>query len=75
MHRYILAIISIFISLCSFDASSCTSAIAGASRTSNGRALLWKHRDCGTEHNFIERVPQTDSTLAYVALFNAGDSL
>lgn len=75
MHRYILAIISIFISLCSFDASSCTSAIAGASRTSNGRALLWKHRDCGTEHNFIERVPQTDSTLAYIALFNAGDSL
>ena len=50
MHRYILAIISIFISLCSFDASSCTSAVSwsfrGHQRTC---ATVETHRDCGTE--------------------------
>ncbi len=55
--------------------SACTSAIVGADRTLDGRILMWKHRDTGTEHNFVDRVAATDSTLAFVALFNGGDSL
>lgn len=58
-----------------FEARGCTSAIVHGSRTATGRTLMWKHRDTGTEHNFVERIPATDSTLAFVALFNGGDSL
>lgn len=56
-------------------ASACTSALIGAGLTRDGHTLLWKHRDSGFEQNFIERVAATDSTAAYVALFNGGDSL
>lgn len=52
---------------------ACTSAIVRADATRDGRTLLWKHRDTGHAHNFVERVEKTDSTLAFVALFNAGD--
>ncbi|MDE6222511.1 MAG: hypothetical protein K2M49_02320 [Muribaculaceae bacterium] len=54
---------------------ACTSALIGGELTRSGRALLWKHRDSGFEQNFIEQVEATDSTAAYVALFNGGDSL
>lgn len=57
------------------NATACTSALVGASVTADGRMLLWKHRDTGHQENFVDRVAATDSTLAYVALFNAGDSL
>lgn len=57
------------------SASGCTSALVGATATADGRMLLWKHRDTGHQENFVDRVAATDSTLAYVALFNAGDSL
>ncbi len=54
----------------------CTSAIVSGSLTRDGRPLLWKHRDTGTEHNFIEKVAATASNqLSYIALFNGGDSL
>ena len=54
-------------------ASACTSAIVAASRTLNGRVLLWKHRDTGEENNKIERIAATTDGMAYVALFNASD--
>lgn len=57
------------------SASGCTSALVGATATADGRMLLWKHRDTGHQENFVDCVAATDSTLAYVALFNAGDSL
>lgn len=57
-----------------FSALGCTSAIAGRSVARDGRTLLWKHRDSGHPHNFVAKVNATDSTMAYVALFNAGDS-
>jgi len=56
-------------------AAACTSALVGAGRSASGSALLWKHRDSGFAQNFIERVEATDSTFAYVGLFNGGDSL
>lgn len=64
--------------ICSFavaSAAACTSALIGSGLTVDGHALLWKHRDSGFPSNFIERVEATDSTAAYIALFNAGDSL
>lgn len=54
-------------------AGACTSAVVGRDVTRDGRTLLWKHRDSGHPHNFVDRVERTDSTMAYVALFNAGD--
>lgn len=54
---------------------ACTSAIVSAEASKNGRPLLWKHRDTGTEHNFVERVPAKNGDYAYVALYNGGDSL
>lgn len=57
------------------DAVACTSAIVAARASASGRPLLWKHRDTGTEQNFVERVPAADGRYGYVALFNAGDSL
>ncbi len=57
-------------------AQACTSAIVSADATRDGRPLLWKHRDTGTEHNFIARVnPSKPGDIPYVALFNGGDSL
>jgi hypothetical protein len=48
--------------------------IIGAKASANGRPLMWKHRDTGNEDNFVERVARPGK-LAYVALFNGGDSL
>lgn len=55
-------------------ALACTSAIVGSSVSRSGYPMLWKHRDSSFESNFVETVSATDSTFAYVALFNAGDS-
>lgn len=55
---------------------ACTSAIISGRCTPDGRPLLWKNRDTGTLQNFIDREePSQDGTMAFVALFNAGDSL
>lgn len=53
---------------------ACTSAMAGATRGAGGRWLLWKHRDSGHADNYVRRFAATDSTRAYVALFNASDT-
>lgn len=58
-----------------FEAEACTSALALAKATKNGRPMLWKNRDTGTEHNFVARVPAKDGNFEYVALYNGGDSL
>jgi len=56
------------------ESQACTSMIAGSTVTKNHRPMLWKHRDTGTEHNFIERVSRPGE-YTYVALFNGGDTL
>jgi hypothetical protein len=58
----------------SVPAWACTSAIVSAKASKTGRPLLWKHRDTGTEHNFVEKVEAKDGNYAYVALYNGGDS-
>lgn len=55
-------------------AIGCTSAIVAADLTRDGHMLLWKHRDTSAEQNVVARIAPTDSTMAYVALFNAADT-
>lgn len=70
--RFVLTVASLCAVLCGF---ACTSMIVSAGASASGRPLMWKHRDTGTEHNFVERVPARTGGLGYVALFNGGDSL
>lgn len=63
------------ITLCGAVAYSCTSAIVSGSASASGKPMLWKHRDTSCESNFVERVPASEGRHAYIALFNAGDSL
>lgn len=55
-------------------AAGCTSALVGTQRGAGGRWLLWKHRDSGHSDNYVRAFEATDSTLAYVGLFNAADT-
>ncbi len=55
-------------------AMACTSALVSADASATGRWMRWKHRDSGHKDNIVDRVEATDSTMAYVALFNAGDT-
>ena len=54
---------------------ACTSAIIGADMNPYGRPLLWKNRDTSASDNKIEYIPAKEGDFAYVALFNAADSL
>ncbi|MDE6267301.1 MAG: hypothetical protein K2M07_08145 [Muribaculaceae bacterium] len=72
MLRFSTTIISFF---CIFSLYPCTSAIVSGELTRDGRPMMWKHRDTGTEHNFITRVEPHDTLMGYIALFNGGDSL
>lgn len=63
------------VATCCPTAWACTSAIVSAKANPEGRTLLWKNRDTGHEYNFVERVPASEGSLGYVALFNGGDSL
>lgn len=56
-------------------AGACTSMIVSARASASGRPLLWKHRDSSGDMNFVEHTAATDSTHAFSALYNGGDSL
>lgn len=67
--------ISILITLASaVSAEACTSMVVSGRASLSGRPMLWKHRDTSQASSFVERTAATDSTMAYVALYNAGDS-
>lgn len=75
----IIALASAVLSIAAFmfisqSSSACTSAIISAKASANGRPFIWKHRDTGTEHNFIEKV-ENPGNYTFVALFNGGDTL
>lgn len=65
----------LLLTIVAFPVGACTSALISGPMSRSGNPILWKHRDSGFEHNFIEKIEATDSTAAYVALFNGGDSL
>lgn len=73
MIRHVIPLLFLSLSIPAMDA--CTSMIVSAKVSATGRPLLWKHRDTSAENNVIVRHERTDSTLAYVALYNAEDSL
>ena len=56
-------------------ADACTSMIVSGRASASGRPLLWKHRDSSGDMNFVEHTAATDSTRAFSALYNGGDSL
>lgn len=69
-------IISIcFIAFVILPVVACTSAIIGADVNPYGRPLLWKNRDTSTADNKIEYIPAKEGNFAYVALYNANDTL
>ena len=72
MKRLLITFALALSAACSF---ACTSAIVSASKTLNGRPLLWKHRDTGEENNKVERTPAGEGVYEHVALYNASDSL
>ena len=53
---------------------ACTSAIISGSLTRDGRPILWKNRDTSHFVNYIASKQATDSTHAYVALYNSEDT-
>lgn len=63
------------ISLFCLPVIACTSAIIGADKNPYGRPLLWKNRDTSTSDNKVEYVASEGPDFAYVALYNAKDSL
>lgn len=69
-----LALFAVTVAGISLSTEACTSALVGADASATGRWMLWKHRDSGHPDNVIDRIEATDSTMAYVALFNAEDS-
>lgn len=71
--RIFLTIILLTLSA-ALPASACSSLIAAASATVNGRPLLWKHRDTGASDNYLYRIDKP-GCIGYVALYNGGDSL
>lgn len=67
-------IIILYLCLASaIPALGCTSAIVSARLTADGRPLLWKNRDTSHPLNYIARKEATDTTHAYVALYNSDD--
>jgi hypothetical protein len=73
MIRHLIPLLLLSFSISTTDA--CTSMIVSAKVSATGRPLLWKHRDTSAENNVIIKHERTDSTLAFVALYNAEDSL
>ena len=73
-NNILTAILLAVIAAIPYDSMACTSMIVGAKASANGRPLLWKHRDTGTEHNFVDTVCRPGQ-YRYVALYNGGDSL
>lgn len=69
------ALLCLFCFLGTLPAMACTSMIASGRVTKSGRPILWKHRDTGTEHNFIEKTAPCNGNFGHIALYNGGDSL
>lgn len=57
------------------SALACTSAIISGALTRNGRPILWKNRDTSHLVNYVAVTEATDSTHAYIALYNSSDTI
>lgn len=54
-------------------AYACTTAIVGPNASESGKPMIWKQRDTDNPSNVMVHIPATKETMAYTALFNAGD--
>lgn len=72
MKRYIFIICLAAISF--VTTMACTSAIVSGKLTRDGRPILWKNRDTSHLVNYVASKQATDSTHAYVALYNSDDT-
>lgn len=73
MKRFRILVAAAFGLAISCPASACTSAVISGKATPDGKPLLWKHRDTGTEQNDIRHFkgPKYDFT----GLVDSGDTL
>ncbi|MDR3286284.1 MAG: hypothetical protein LBT27_02420 [Prevotellaceae bacterium] len=69
--RNIIAIILIIMLAVVEKSAACTSAIITGKATADGRPLMWKHRDTGTENNRI--VYAKGAKYSYIGLTNSTD--
>ena len=66
-------IIFLFAQLPMLPVCACTTAIVGSKASKSGKPMIWKQRDTDNPSNVLVFIPETDSTLAYTAIFNADD--
>lgn len=67
-----LIVIYFFVTSC-IAALGCTSAIVSGSLTRDGRPILWKNRDTSHPINYVACKEASDSSHAFVALYNSDD--
>lgn len=72
--KILLSIILTLFASSFIGSQACTSALVSRGASASGRTLLWKHRDTGAASNFIGKVEATDSTMAFIGLFNGSDT-
>ena len=71
--KYIAVVfMAAFFMLVKSDLHACTSAIITGKATADGRPLMWKHRDTGTEQNRM--VYSSSGKYTYIGLVNSNDA-
>jgi len=73
MKRTLIAIALLLFNSAIFSALACTTAIVGPEASKSGKPMIWKQRDTDAPANVIVYMAETESTMAYTALFNADD--
>ncbi len=73
MKRNLIAIALLLIQSAILNMFACTTAIVGPGASQSGKPMIWKQRDTDNPSNVIVYIPATESTLAYTALFKAGN--
>ncbi|MDR1552077.1 MAG: C45 family peptidase [Prevotellaceae bacterium] len=69
--KNILTVILIILIVTVQKSTACTSAIITGKATHDGRPLMWKHRDTGTENNRI--IYAQGAKFSYIGLTNSND--
>ncbi|MFC2088427.1 carcinine hydrolase/isopenicillin-N N-acyltransferase family protein [Calditrichota bacterium] len=72
MMKTLLTWIFLIILICEYQSFACTTAIISGKYTSDGRSLLYKHRDSGQYQNKLQYF--TDGKFDYIGLINSSDA-
>jgi hypothetical protein len=68
-HKLIVGLTAIWLSIATQTAEACTAAVISGKATPDGRPMLWKNRDTGTEQNCVKYYAA--GKYAFVALVNS----